>query len=1095
MHCAECGSNINATAVYCPYCGEHVLGVQENEDYVYEAFISYRHSPIDREAALKIQHRLEGASIPKDLRTPERGSHLGRLFRDEDELTTADSLPELILDALNKSRFLIVLCSPRSRQSEWVMREVETYAQLHGRNRILPVLVDGEPDEAFPPLLLTRMQRDPETGMFMEVPAEPLAADLRKTGRKEVDKEITRLEAAILGCGLDDLQQRIRMRRLRMNVAISLLIALASLAVGAFALYQRGEISRNLRQSQINESRILARESQDKLDDGDRYGALKTALRALPRDEAMSSRPFVPDAQFALERALGIFPRTSPWYGYMVDGAGERSDSRDGIIAQELYGNTVMVNDLETGAPLISVYPSDGGPEGDAAAVSLSNFKLGDGTVLSLYGRTAICYNYDTLELLWHVALPGNVQSTSNVLYLEEAEQYVFVAESLDNEGELFVLFCDEMTGDCVRNVRISKKDDMVNPLRLAVSSDEKRLAVVISDEASTCSLMVIGQDTDDATADVPRTPLAELDVVDLAFYGDDLFAVTMERQFGDDEEIEGNEDGIESVVTFESFDGSLGKRWEYSEMVFQSSKESDFELSSTIRLLGPSRETEGSEPLLACTINNQIVYLEYATGEQWRTDTFDAPIVAAAFVPQDNEPCIAVCTNEARVSLEYPFAQEDKGEEAYTASFAFDTYEAYPIIDGGAFRGFSAWTSYPPSYHALLMDEHTDGLNSEPAEDVEGMVEYNGESIITVTDDAVNLIDNRTFKKLWSVSFSSLGFDYGVELSIHLAKESVFIYEAYADVGEQNQLEVCELSLKDGSLVNKYLLPWSDDPLAASTAISGFDVYQGKGRRLAVFGNMHACMVYDLDASEVILEKASGDGSVFYELYLSPTSLVTCSSSETRWAVFNQYSLDTGEEKDEETTPLVGMAMRTDLILADFTSEDRNALAVRCFDGVIRTYSTLDGSKLWQSDEISNIVFLARVSSNRLLAQDSSGRCYLLDSNTGKLIGSSEVKLPTLVGCDRMDNGVGLAVLHYTMRKPYTGQSLVTFSLDESDANGFGPIGEVNYGVCFAAEGDHVLINAPWNDGYRIYDRPGLSELIAMANEQVNISEGNTRQ
>ena len=1087
MHCADCGSNLNANAVYCPYCGAHVLGAEENEEYVYEAFISYRHSPEDRAAALRIQHFLEGASIPKELRTPERGSRLGRLFRDEDELTTADSLPDLILDALNKSRYLIVLCSPAARQSQWVMREVEAFAQLHGRNRILPVLVEGEPEESFPPLLLTRMERDPESGMFVEVRAEPLAADLRKKGKREVDKEITRLEATILDCGLDDLQQRIRMRRLRMNVAISLIIALVSLLVGAFALYQRAEIILNLIHSQVNESRILARESQDKLEDGDRFGALRTALKALPGDTPESYRPLVPDAQLALERALGFFPRQSIWYGYLVDGAGERFDCRDGVMAKELYGNSVAVSSVEAGQPLVRVYPVDDSGENNVVPDRLSNFKLGNGTVLSVYERSYVCFNYNTRELLWDIVFRESASESSNVLYLAGAKQYVLAAESVDVSGEFYILFCDEMTGECVRKVRISTQDDDgVRPLRLAVSEDEQRVAVAMAHGDLAVDLIMIDQDTVDATTDVPRVALAKPDVKDLVFFNDDLMALSMDLILvvSPDEW---------ASVAFELFDGNLARKWVHEETASVSNAEVDYQIDSTAGIVGPVWETDESSPLIACTFENELLFLDYTTGEVRQTERSDAPIVEAAVVPQDVETCLAVCTNEAKVYLRHPFTGDAKDDEAYTTFFNSFISSAYPIYDEGIFRGFSAWTSSPQSCRIFLMDEHTDTSNCEPANDVQGEIESDGKSIISYTEDTISLIDNNTFERRWTTSLSSIGFkeaEDGVMPLVYLTGESVFVCDMSLEVAKDNQRKVCELSLKDGSLVNDYQLPWGDNPKAPMTMNDVIDFCQVDGRRLMAISNMYVCMVYDLDTSEVILEEASDESTYFFDVLLTPDSLITGITSESRWGVFKVYSLDTGEEMDP-SAPLMGMATAPEETMVDFASEDRSVLAVRCFDGQVRAYNTHDGSKVWEFYGVSNVQFLRRVSSSRMLVQDSSGRCYLLDVRTGEMTSSSEVKLPTLSGCSRMEDGSGFAVLNYWISKPYYGQSLVTFSLDESDDNTFGPIGEVNYGECFAANGEKVLVNAAWGDGYLIYDRPGLEELIDMAQRQVDVSKG----
>ena len=175
MTCETCGNPLISGAVFCPYCGRQVEGTHEHVDYTYEAFISYRHLPHDRRQAMYLQRSIEGFRIPRSLRHEAGRTRLGKCFRDEDELPTAGSLPDQIRDALMRSRFLFVICSRETCKSRWVLQEVEQFASLHGRDRVRLVLIDGEPDESFPPLMLKRLEVS-DDGQILERDAEPLAA-------------------------------------------------------------------------------------------------------------------------------------------------------------------------------------------------------------------------------------------------------------------------------------------------------------------------------------------------------------------------------------------------------------------------------------------------------------------------------------------------------------------------------------------------------------------------------------------------------------------------------------------------------------------------------------------------------------------------------------------------------------------------------------------------------------------------------------------------------------------------------------------------------------------------------------------------------
>ena len=66
------------------------------------------------------------------------------------------------------------------------------FEQIHGRERIICVLAAGSPEESIPPILKTRMVPD-ANGVLREMPAEPLAADLRPEAKTKRKAELLRL--------------------------------------------------------------------------------------------------------------------------------------------------------------------------------------------------------------------------------------------------------------------------------------------------------------------------------------------------------------------------------------------------------------------------------------------------------------------------------------------------------------------------------------------------------------------------------------------------------------------------------------------------------------------------------------------------------------------------------------------------------------------------------------------------------------------------------------------------------------------------------------------------------------------------------------
>lgn len=116
----------------------------------FTVFISYRHVEPDRRVAEWLHGAVETFPIPRALRPLSGSTRLGRVFRDEEELPASTNLPEEIEQALNHSKWLIVVCSPRAVQSQWVNREIEYFRQLGRDKQILALLIEGEPASSFP---------------------------------------------------------------------------------------------------------------------------------------------------------------------------------------------------------------------------------------------------------------------------------------------------------------------------------------------------------------------------------------------------------------------------------------------------------------------------------------------------------------------------------------------------------------------------------------------------------------------------------------------------------------------------------------------------------------------------------------------------------------------------------------------------------------------------------------------------------------------------------------------------------------------------------------------------------------------------------
>ena len=68
---------------------------------------------------------------------------MGRVFRDQEELPIGSDLDDNISGALKESKYLIVICSPRTPESYWVCKEIETFIGMHDR-KDLSIKVEKE---------------------------------------------------------------------------------------------------------------------------------------------------------------------------------------------------------------------------------------------------------------------------------------------------------------------------------------------------------------------------------------------------------------------------------------------------------------------------------------------------------------------------------------------------------------------------------------------------------------------------------------------------------------------------------------------------------------------------------------------------------------------------------------------------------------------------------------------------------------------------------------------------------------------------------------------------------------------------------------
>lgn len=317
--------------------------------YKYDAFISYRHTERDRLAAENLHRQMEAFRLPGKLSGKAAGrTRIERVFRDRDELPLTNNLEDPIMEALAQSEYLIVICSPRLRESLWCRKEIETFIRMHGREKVLAVLIEGEPSESFPEELLYKEETviaEDGTVSTVRKSMEPLAADIRGKSRREMLKalktEKLRLLAPMFSLDYDDLKQRHRERRMKRILGGSLAAAALFLCFGTFSTAMALRIQSQNRQlkeqkdrlqtqkDQLEEQASLLKEQADEilrqnesllrgqalnlaedslrlLEAGDRTGAIRAAVQSLTEYDGIQM-PYTCRGEYALTESLHIY--------------------------------------------------------------------------------------------------------------------------------------------------------------------------------------------------------------------------------------------------------------------------------------------------------------------------------------------------------------------------------------------------------------------------------------------------------------------------------------------------------------------------------------------------------------------------------------------------------------------------------------------------------------------------------------------------------------------------------------------------------------------------------------------------------------------
>ena len=246
------------------------------QNYTYYAFISYKRE--DESWAKWLQEKLEYFKLPASLNGSEDNDtphYIRPVFRDITDLRPG-ILSERIKEALDQSKYLIALCSPRYSKSTWCDAEIKRFIETNKAANIIPFIIDGTPyanddSECFPPSL--RSLRGSKN--------ELLGADIRPISSEYAFIQVV---ASMLDINTDILWKR----------------------------YLRNEEQEKARIKAENDrlltlqSRIVAEKAEKSINEWpyDTQKAVALASNVLPTNFQYPERPWVIEAEYVLRKCL-----------------------------------------------------------------------------------------------------------------------------------------------------------------------------------------------------------------------------------------------------------------------------------------------------------------------------------------------------------------------------------------------------------------------------------------------------------------------------------------------------------------------------------------------------------------------------------------------------------------------------------------------------------------------------------------------------------------------------------------------------------------------------------------------------------------------
>ncbi|MCD8369813.1 MAG: TIR domain-containing protein, partial [Clostridiales bacterium] len=626
----------------------------------YDAFVCYRHGVIDSAAAVALQRGLEHFRPSFIKHRP-----FNRVFVDEGELSSCANFGEQIRSALKNAGWLIVICSSSTPGSIWVRQEIDIFLEYHDRSRILAVLTEGEPENAFPPQLFGKSVKE-----------QVMAADARGKNLKEIlirlnRDALLRVAAPMMGLTYDSLKQRKRTYAFQRAAAVASISAVLFGIFAVYAIYQNCQITRQTRiameQSAIaaeqteranmeyknallNQGKVFAEQAQSALDKGDIMGAVELAVSALSTDPDGYTN--IPTAEYVLTQALALYETENSNSAIAQSGSFRHDNYVDNFFVNDeegiLFssdGDQIYLWDVEDCTLLQTIKP---GIEGDYRITLQEDLHDAEEKRLffsseSSLGGTIQCYDYEKQEYAWITSLDltESFYRFSSIYRVRESDRLVCMAGP-----DLFVL--DASDGRLLWQETFDIEDEV---LRMSFGDDIKYGPMAASRDGNKIFINLPRNYKDSSSWDASWAENQDIVVLDLENYSskvispecgiigdlvckdDDSLLLAGYRGYYGGKLMTGNGQSTsilyeKNTAIFALVDAETGEKQWVQEMEFTG------DTRMNIALTRYRDEEDLSAAMI--TYGNRCAVLNLNTGAVWENWEFSAPVCLLDFLDEN---------------------------------------------------------------------------------------------------------------------------------------------------------------------------------------------------------------------------------------------------------------------------------------------------------------------------------------------------------------------------------------------------------------------------------------------------------------------------